>query len=182
MDSFQLKALQAVQQLNIYRRKGERAPHKPLLLLLALADAQKHSERLHDFADICRRLERLLVNFGTQRKQFHPEYPFWRLERALWQVIPRTGVRMRKGHSDPPRSELIRVGARGGLVEKLWDEIHRDSGFASRIGAVVLHTYFPGAVHEDLLKAVGLTIPTAWTWPASMPPEVMGTRAAHAGA
>jgi putative restriction endonuclease len=114
----------------------------------------------------------LLIRHAPDRKHLHPEYPFWRLEDEIWEVIPRSGVKLRKGHSDPPKSELIRVGAKGGFTEPLWRELQHDPQFGSKIAAVVLHAYFPGRVHGDVAGSVGLRLPEAWLWPLSLPPDL----------
>ena len=56
-----------IANLNVWRRGDERAPHKPLLLLYALARVQRGEPRLIPFIDIERDLGRLLERFGPPR-------------------------------------------------------------------------------------------------------------------
>lgn len=58
-----------------WQRKGERAPHKPLLLLYALAKLLNGVESL-PFRETEQDLRSLLQDFGPTRKSYHPEYPF----------------------------------------------------------------------------------------------------------
>lgn len=74
------EVLESFSNLNIWRREGERAPHKPLLLLLALGALAQEKPRLIPFAEFDKPLQDLLREFGPPRKSFHSEYPFWRLQ------------------------------------------------------------------------------------------------------
>lgn len=172
-NDFQAQVLETVQKLNVWHRRGDRAPHKPLLVLLALSHVARNSDRLKRFEDIYEPLMELLRRYAPERKHLHPEYPFWRLESDIWEVVPRTGVRLRKGHSDPPKSELLRVDARGGFTERLWTELRSQSSFVNRMAAVVLHAYFPGLLHADLVQTFGLQLPEGWIWPLSLPAQLL---------
>ncbi len=69
--------VQDLTNVTVWKRGSQRAPHKPLLLHLALARVQRGEERLASFEEeIEPRLERLLREFGPPRQSFHPEYPF----------------------------------------------------------------------------------------------------------
>jgi putative restriction endonuclease len=54
--------------LTIWKAGGERAPHKPLLVLLALARLQQEDRRLLPFTEIEPELKKLLEDFGPARK------------------------------------------------------------------------------------------------------------------
>lgn len=66
--------------LTVWKRGDQRAPHKPLLLLYALARYARSEGRLIPYAEIDPALERLLFEFGPPRKAHHPEYRFWHLQ------------------------------------------------------------------------------------------------------
>ena len=79
--------IQKFATLQTWKRKGERAPHKPLLALLALGQLQRGGERLIAFSTWEPQLKRLLIDFGPPRQSIHPEYPFWRLQKdGVWEV------------------------------------------------------------------------------------------------
>ena len=64
--------LQKLGQVNLWRTRGQRAPHKPLLVLLALARVVRGEERLARYEqDIERPLTDLLERFGPPRKAIH---------------------------------------------------------------------------------------------------------------
>ena len=74
-------------ELNVWKRGDERAPHKPLLLLLAMGRAARGEERLVPFHEIEEPLTGLLRHFGPPRKSYHPEFPFRYLATdGLWEV------------------------------------------------------------------------------------------------
>ena len=80
--------LQKLGQVKFWRTRGQRAPHKPLLVLLALGRVAQGEKRLARYEqDIERPLTDLLERFGPPRKKIHPEYPFGRLKNdGLWEI------------------------------------------------------------------------------------------------
>jgi putative restriction endonuclease len=147
--------------LNIWRRGDERAPHKPLLILFALARLQRGEPRLVLFQELDEHLKKLLAEFGPPRKSFHPEYPFWHLQSdGLWE-IPQIdelnadlGERSRK--NNPPKSVLIRSGAEGGLPRELDATLRSRPDLVNRIAARLLEDHWEPSFHDDILDAVGM--------------------------
>ena len=64
--------------LTVWTSGSQRAPHKPLLLLYALARFVG-GQRTMPFSEVEPALRDLLAAFGPPRASQHPEYPFWRL-------------------------------------------------------------------------------------------------------
>lgn len=58
--------LKAVENLNVWKREGRRAPHKPLLLLLALGRISEGRERLVRYAELETDVRRLLKRFDRR--------------------------------------------------------------------------------------------------------------------
>src|SRR5690242_10590587 len=113
------ETLTRIRELRVWERNGERAPHKPLLLLLAFGKAQNRNARLLPWNDIEEPLRRLLEEFGTPRTSQHPEYPFWYLQTdGLWEVIePALPGRRQKGRGqlgNPRITELRRCNTKAG--------------------------------------------------------------------
>lgn len=71
----------AIENITIWRKGEQRAPHKPLLLLYVLSQYQRGHARMFDYASEIRdELHSLLERFGPQRRQYRPDMPFWRLK------------------------------------------------------------------------------------------------------
>jgi hypothetical protein len=66
-------------RLNVWIRGGERAPHKPLLVLYVFGRWSRSESADIPFADVDRDLTPLLREFGLSRRSYHPEFPFWHL-------------------------------------------------------------------------------------------------------
>lgn len=153
--------LTQIKTLNVYQREGERAPHKPLLLLLALARVAQHCERLALFTEIEEPLNRLLKDYGPPRKSVHPEYPFWWLQSdKLWEVPNSDSLVRRAGSTSPLKSEFIKKKVSGGLPEYVYQAFRKDRRFLERAVSVLLENNFPESLHQDILDEVGLSVST----------------------
>lgn len=148
-----------VDSLNVWKRGSQRAPHKPILLLIALGRASRGDSSPVLFEEIAPKIEELLREFGPSRQSYHPEYPFWRLQNdGLWSVASDTALRARESNSDPPKSELIAKHATGQLSPDVLEALERDSTAAARIARKVLESHFPQTLHDDILNSVGLDL------------------------
>lgn len=161
--------LDALRQISVWKRGDQRAPHKPLLLLLALAAVQREDGRFLSFADVEDRLTNLLIDFGPPRKSFHPEYPFWRLQNDgdFWEIPEREeavelrGKRLRTG--DVPRSILRKVNARGGFSEPVYNFLRENPDQVAELTGAILEEHFEPSLYESILDAVGMPwLPKAW--------------------
>src|SRR5438270_13393870 len=90
-----------------WSRAGERAPHKPLLVLLALGEWVRGNYSVR-FSDLVKPLTELLRDFGPSRATDHPEYPFWRLQKdGVWEVTGSSAIQVGRS-GDASKRELIR--------------------------------------------------------------------------
>lgn len=145
--------------LKVWRRGSERAPHKPLLLLLSLSRAAGGQTRLTSFSDLEEPLTRLLRDYGPPRKSAHPEYPFWRLQQdGLWEVVSEEPMSLRVSNNDPPRSELRAKRAAGGFTQEVYDQLRKNPGLVAEVAQRLLDANFPSSLHEDILGEVGLSM------------------------
>jgi putative restriction endonuclease len=151
--------LAAFSRLKVWERGNERAPHKPLLVLLALG-RWEHGERSPlKFADIEKPLRDLLVEFGPPRKSHHPEFPFWYLQNdGVWVVTPKVGYPPRNGHSSPSAKQLREAGAVGQFTTDVQAALNRDPALVPGIARALLDAHFPPSLHEDIVAAVGLDL------------------------
>ena len=143
--------------ITVWRRGGQRAPHKPLLALYALGRCHRREGRLIAYSDVDRDLRELLHEFGPTRHSHHPEYPFWRLQNdGIWELKGAEKVVLRKSSSDAKKSELLRYDVHGGFTEEIYAQLAGDSKLLAEIARDLQEGNFPESIHEDILQAVGL--------------------------
>jgi putative restriction endonuclease len=85
-----IEILDAFEDIRRAQRAGVYAPHKPLLILLALARLQRGERRLVAFTEIDEPLKQLLAEFAPSSAAKLRHYPFWHLATdgsgALWEL------------------------------------------------------------------------------------------------
>jgi putative restriction endonuclease len=148
-----------ISQINIWKRGDERAPHKPLLLLLALARIEQKEDRFIAFSEIEGPLSELLDRYGPKRKSQHPEQPFWRLQNdGIWEVVHDGDIVFRKGSDNPTKAELIRKKATGGLTEEIFDMLSNDQRLRNEVAISLIEAHFPPSLQEDIINDIGLSL------------------------
>jgi putative restriction endonuclease len=144
--------------LSTWSRGQQRAPHKPLLVLYALARWARGETDDVKLEAAENELTTLLKEFGPPRKSHHPEYPFWRLQNdGVWVVHADGKLKPRLGNTNPPRRELIARHARGGFSADVKAALRKDPSLVNRIASRLLENHFPESLHPDILNAVGLS-------------------------
>ena len=150
--------LEAVENLNVWKRDGRRAPHKPLLLLLILGRIRAGEERRVAFDGIEAPLRELLTEFGPPRTP-HPEYPFWHLATdGIWEVTG-PGIEDRRP-ADTPSITAART-LTGGLPIDVWNALSKDPELVNEAARRLLVGHFPESLHADILERVGLDVTAA---------------------
>jgi putative restriction endonuclease len=152
--------LERLSEIRRWSRRGERAPHKPLLLLMALGRIQRGCrERLVPFSQIEPDLCSLLARFGPARRSYHPEFPFWHLQNdGLWEIPEKELLTPRKDHSSPTVGSIRETDATGGLPASYHADLRDDPDLVGRAARTLLEAHFPPSLHRELLDAVGLSI------------------------
>jgi putative restriction endonuclease len=140
--------------VRVWQRHDERAPHKPLLLLYALARLSRDSSNVIPYAELDEKLEHLLREFGPRRDNIRPQFPFLRLRNdGLWQVRW-NGGEPPEGNVDRSRSELREKEATGGFP----DDIHRflvaHPRVVGHLIGDILERNFPASIHDDILAGI----------------------------
>lgn len=141
-----------------YSRNGERAPHKPLLLLYALGRFRADGGSPISFSAAEADLRRLLREFGPPRTT-SPGYPFHHLtsDDRIWQVETAAG-----GPSPGPELRRLRAeDARGRLHPDLVEALTGDPALLGRIARAVLDADFAPSLHGDICEEVGLDLEAA---------------------
>ncbi len=156
--------LDRIERLGVMNQKGMRAPHKPLLLLLALGRVLAGHERLEFYAVLENPLKRLLVLYGPPRKRLRPEAPFgWLRTDDLWD-IPDDGRLSVNSWGTLNRSGLIRHAAQGGFPEDIFRLLRRDPDLVRRAAQLLLDRHFPRSLHERILASVNIPADPAARW------------------
>ena len=151
------RLLEALEQIKLWTRGGDRAPHKPLLLLLAFGRVRREQHRLASYAqDIEEPLKKLLKEFAPSRKVLHPENPFWHLQTdGLWELAGDATLTVEPRRS-ATRSALVKHNISGGLPEALYRLLRRDSRLVREATALLLDKHFPPSMHDAIREQVGL--------------------------
>ena len=156
MNKHHLKSL--IEGITVWKRGAQRAPHKPLLLLYALARSFRNKDRFIPYTEIDEKLKQLLIDFGPARKSYHPEYPFWRLQNdGIWELKDAENVRIISS-GDPRRGDLIAQNVSGGFIKDIFDLVTAHPETATELATSILEANFPASIHEDILQAVGLDV------------------------
>ncbi|MCF8010290.1 MAG: HNH endonuclease [Clostridiales bacterium] len=150
MDSFELK--ERVNNLSIWKRGDQRAPHKPLLILLALGQLQNKNKRILHYEEVRQSLKDLLIEFGPNRRTYHPEQPFVRLVKdGIWEL--NTSIYSKNEIKD---NWLLVHQVAGGFTESVYSLLKGNETLIREVADIVLHNHFPESIHDDISHAVGL--------------------------
>lgn len=150
-----------ISRLAVWRRGDQRAPHKPLLLLYALA---RFAEGRLDlpFSEVEPALRALLAAFGPPRPVYRPEYPFWRLQAdGLWTLDRADGLVQRQSNHDPTLSSLRATDPVGRFPDDVAVALRADPTLVAQLAQALLDAHFPTSVHDEILDAVGLELEAA---------------------
>lgn len=134
-----------------------RAPHKPLLLLYALARLTRGEPRLVSYAEAEEDLRRLLIEFGPYRKTHYPSFPFVKLcnDGGIWELEGKKALDTIKDWID---RELIENHTFGGFTEEVYTLLKQDRELLFELARIILDQYFDDTLHPDILAQVGLDL------------------------
>ena len=146
--------LERIAGIRQWSRKGERAPHKPLLLLYALGRLQRTGTTEVSYIEAEPALEELLHDFGPPGRKSSAAYPFHHLQTdGLWSVAAAGPVA--PGSS---RTQLRETGATGRLVPELEAALVADPQLLVLATRALLDANFPESLHGDICALVGIDI------------------------
>lgn len=145
-----------ITDLNVWKKGDQRAPHKPLLLLLALARVNNtHLSRLIPFDDIEKKLTQLLEDFGPSRASYHPELPFWHLQSdQIWEM-PRASEILTQS-SSISKKYLRDNHVEAGFTQVVYELLKANPDLLQQVAMQLLEDNFPPSVHQDILDEIGL--------------------------
>ncbi|MBO4208347.1 restriction endonuclease [Micromonospora echinofusca] len=138
--------------LRLHQQHGRRAPHKPLLVLLALGRLANHGTSELPWSTARERLGELIAEFGpgsrTGRAQ-SAAYPFTRLRSdGVWTLS-----------RDVPMDKIAPLAADdvvGRLDLTIETALHRDPALLWSTARALVDAHFPPTIAPDVLTATGL--------------------------
>ncbi len=151
-----------IQNILVWKTGDQRAPHKPLLLLLYLAAVQRGDDRMISYEFIEEKLTQLLIEFGRPNRSYHPEYPFWRLQNDgnFWeipekfQLMKMTKSKITNINITP--TQLKSVNAKGGFSEELYNYLRKNADIVNDLVMEILASHFEDSLLEGILNAVNM--------------------------
>ena len=153
--------IERLRSLRQQTNREYRAPHKPLLLLVAFAGVYKGEKRLMKYSDNESGLSKLLVEFGPPVINVKPFEPFKRLHKDnLWELV-NVPCHSASAIEKLTGGHLKKLNAMGGLLDKDFQLLRQNPDFLFVCIREVLDNNFPWSYHSEILQAVGL--PTVWT-------------------
>lgn len=148
----------------IRRAPSERgyAPHKPLLLLLALARLQQQLPRLTPLSAVEPQLAALLDEFGPTGSAARRHLPYWHLgtdaQGGLWQRVGPQVLLDRPAGATPTLGELRQEGVAAGLAPEVHAALAADPALLRQVAQRLLDASFPQTLHADIVAATGLDL------------------------
>ena len=139
----------------MWGRDGARAPHKPLLVILAIGELLRGKGRLLPYFEIDSKLGELLSEYGPRRTPQGTQYPFWRLQTdGVWEVSDAEKIRLTDS-GDAWKTDLIDYNVHGGFTEEIASRLQADSRLAIEVIQGLLDGHFPDTWHEDIYRVPG---------------------------
>lgn len=143
--------------LNIWQQGDQRAPHKPFVILTALAQLQRTGSSKLIYKEQKDHLIRLLKDFGPPRVSYHPEQPFARLANEptrIWTLESKSPIDKR----NPRSNVLIQENASGQFSPDIEMFLLENPSSVRELANMILNEHFPSSIHEDIIDAVGLDL------------------------
>lgn len=151
--------LSAFNNIRVWQRGDRRAPHKPLLVLLALGNLVRGEQPQVEFADIEGKLGRLLEEFGPSSSGASRHLPFWHLATdGLWQLNGPAEILARPPGATPTIGELRSNHVTGGFPPEIRTAFQKNPALVAEVARRILDAHFPESIRQDVLDAVGLSL------------------------
>lgn len=150
---------QAISGIKIWRKGGQRAPHKPLLLLYVLSHYRNGHDRLFNYrSEIHEPLRDLLERYGPQRREQRPDMPFWYLKNdKFWELQNAEFCTSKKGRQ-PPKRELFENNVAGGFDADSFALLEKNHKLIDTLALQILEKHFPASIQEDIVDEMDFDI------------------------
>ena len=146
------EVLKKIEKIRVCSSGDRRAPHKPLLLLYALAKLQNTSQRLMPYRDVKVKLRELLLEFGPPVKNVHSTIdPFLRLYNdKIWEIDKEVNI------SKPNEKYILDNHVNAGFSNEVYQLLKDNNQLIKSITELLLEKHFNDTLHDDILARVGL--------------------------
>lgn len=145
--------LQKFKDIRTWKRGDIRAPHKPLLLLLAISRLLNGEEEI-PYESIHETMKNLLNDFGRPTRDPRPYFPFVRLASdGIWRF---NKPELIEHNTDYSKRFLQNNGISAGFIPEIAQALKTDRNLVREIIYYLLENNFPETYHESILKSVGL--------------------------
>lgn len=158
-DAFPEEALLSrFERISVFSRGETRAVHKPLLLLVALAQARTGTGRWLRFNTTRTQLDGLIERFGGKAKSTRADAPYWRLVNdGVWELPEAAALdASRNKHGAISPKALRDLDARAGFPDEIYAQIAGRPELIDRIALRIIEKNFPENRRREVLDAVGL--------------------------
>ncbi len=148
--------LSRFKKLQLWASNGQRAPHKPLLILWAIGRCLQGEERFVSYQEADRELSKLLDRFGPHRKVVHTEAPFWRLQNdEVWEIPERNRITVGPG-GNAHKSSLLQEDAHGGFPKDIQNALQDNNELAFQLATDLVDAHFPLSMRDEVLQSVDI--------------------------
>lgn len=156
------EVIRAFEGIRRAQSDGRYAPHKPLLILLALARVQHGEPRMMPLAVVESKLKSLLAEFGPSGSERTRHLPFWHLQSdnggALWNVAGPAALLARPVGVTPNLGELRQEGVLAGFSREVQAALKQNPALLQQVARRVFDLFFPATLHGDIAAEVGLNL------------------------
>jgi putative restriction endonuclease len=156
------QVLQAFDRVRVWQQGDKRAPHKPLLILLALGRLQRGEASAVEFSQIDASLKALIGEFGPSGAGQNRHFPFWHLASddggSLWQLTGPANILDRARGATPTLTELRQNHIAGGFSPTVLAALQHDPSLLQEVARRILDAHFPETLQTDIQAAVGLNL------------------------
>lgn len=148
------------QKLSVFTKKGQRAPHKPLLLLYALAKLQRDQQKFITFNDAEKDVAPLIEMYRPwSNASSTVSYPYNRLAndmKDIWWFEDKPNLLGPGG--DLRVTEARSLNIKAGFTHDTIKIFEQNPHLIENVATLLLSHHFADGLHEEILEAVGLEI------------------------
>lgn len=156
------QVLQIFDRIRVWQQGDRRAPHKPLLVLLALGRLQRGEAPIVEFSQIDAPLKTLIDEFGPSGAGKNRHLPFWHLasdaDGGLWQLAGPANILDRARGATPSLAELRQNHIAAGFAPDVQAALRHEPDLLQEVARRILDAHFPETLHSDILATVGLSL------------------------